>query len=104
MNKYQESAVNEITKAMTKNNQEVKYYKADDKGDFVSFVIETGIPNDEGTAASLLCRDRRHFFIGKRGGIQLVTVSQSLKTKNFYTGEKIGKRVCFFDAVHTLAF
>jgi hypothetical protein len=104
MNKYQNSAINEITKAMTKGGNEVKFSNIEDKKYFISFVIETGMPNDEGTAASLICRDRRHFFIGKRGGIKLVSVSQSMKTKDFYTNEKIGKSVSFFDAIHTLAY
>jgi hypothetical protein len=34
----------------------------------------------------------------------LVSVSQSMKCKTFYTGNKIGKKVNFFDAIHTLAY
>jgi hypothetical protein len=104
MNKSQQATIDAITKSMTRLNQEIKISEIDDKNYFVSFSIEVGMPNDEGTAASLICRDRRHFFIGKRGGIKLVSVSQSMKCKTFYTGNKIGKKVNFFDAIHTLAY
>ena len=38
----------------------------------VSVVTEFGMVDDEGTMAAHLCRDYRHFFIGKRGGIKLM--------------------------------
>jgi hypothetical protein len=39
-------------------------------------VIETGMPNDAGTAASIFCRDHRHIRIGKRGGLTLCNPSR----------------------------
>jgi hypothetical protein len=36
-----------------------------------SILLVTGRPNDEGTNAEVLCRTRRHFFIGVRGGVQM---------------------------------
>jgi hypothetical protein len=38
-------------------------------GNDVYVTIEAGMPNDEGTMAEFLCRDRYGFFIGARGGI-----------------------------------
>jgi hypothetical protein len=38
-------------------------------GSDVYVTIETGMPNDEGTMAELVCRDNYGFFIGARGGI-----------------------------------
>lgn len=35
----------------------------------VIVVIETGMKGDEGTAASILCRSMRQFFIGPRGKV-----------------------------------
>jgi hypothetical protein len=42
-----------------------------DLGFAVSYCIEVGLPNDEGTLASLICNTYKHFFIGKRGGVTL---------------------------------
>ncbi len=33
-------------------------------------IIETGLKNDDGTLAAIFGRDRYHFCIGKRGGIE----------------------------------
>lgn len=35
----------------------------------ISVVIETGMKNDEGTAASWICRDSLQIFVGSRGGV-----------------------------------
>lgn len=40
-------------------------------GEYSLFLIlETGLINDEGTAAAIFARDHRMFMIGKRGGIR----------------------------------
>ena len=59
-------------------------------GGGVSVVVETGRIGDEGTAASILCRDYRHVRIGKRGGITLLN-AKSKSNK---------KRLGWFAAVH----
>lgn len=46
----------------------------------ISLVVEYGRKGDEGTYASLMCRDRRHFMIRKRGGIELVTLDANLQS------------------------
>lgn len=45
---------------------------------FVSFVTEYGRKNDEGTVAAIMCRDRRHFIIGLKGGVKLVGLSANM--------------------------
>lgn len=35
----------------------------------ISLVVESGLKGDEGTMASVFCRNRIHIFIGVRGGI-----------------------------------
>ena len=69
----------------------------------VSLVTEYGNKNDAGTYASLMCRDRRHFMIRARGGIELVTFDANLqssypkgvkglfKTVNYWHPKKKGK-------------
>jgi hypothetical protein len=42
-----------------------------DLGFAISYAIEVGLLNDEGTLASLICNTYKHFFIGKRGGVTL---------------------------------
>jgi hypothetical protein len=50
---------------------EIKREIISDLGFAVSYAIEVGLPNDEGTLASLICNTYKHFFIGKRGGVTL---------------------------------
>jgi len=51
-----------------------------------SLIIEIGMVGDEGTAASLLCRDYRHYIIYRGGGVALVSggVGIDLKYKKQY--------------------
>lgn len=52
-----------------KDRYEIKTLDVKENEYFVSVVIETGLKDDEGTMASIICRDRAHVFVGKRGGI-----------------------------------
>lgn len=54
---------------------EYKRFEVEDCGAFVSVVSEVGLVGDEGTAASILCRTRRHIHIGKRGGMRLMNTA-----------------------------
>ena len=45
----------------------------------VSMVTEFGRKGDEGTYAALICRDYRHFFIGPKGGITMVSAKDGKK-------------------------
>lgn len=42
----------------------------------VSLIAEIGSPNDEGTLAGVFCRETRHLFIGRRGGLTLVNAGK----------------------------
>lgn len=53
-----------------KGTYEIKRYEVDDCKYFLSVFMEVGKVGDEGTLASVLCRDNVHLFIGKRGGIR----------------------------------
>jgi hypothetical protein len=75
MNAKQTNAIEIIKKEMMGNSYEVKKEEVSDCGFFVSYTIEVGMANDEGTLASALCRNYRHFFIGNRGGVTLKSVS-----------------------------
>lgn len=44
-------------------------------------VLEVGMVSDEGTMASVFCRDYRHLWIGKRGGIELLN-PRGVKKRN----------------------
>ena len=54
------------------DNYEIKKFETKEFQYFVSLTIETGLKDDEGTMAALLCRKHRHGFIGKRGGVSIV--------------------------------
>ncbi len=43
-------------------------------GERLSVVAAYGNPNDEGTLAAIMCRDRGHFFISTGGGIEIAGV------------------------------
>lgn len=48
---------------------ELKEFTVSENKYFVSVVAEVGMKNDEGTLASILCRNRVHLYIGQRGGM-----------------------------------
>ena len=82
MTEQQASSIKYIKQYMVHGCLEVKEEDIADMGDFLSYSVVVGMPEDEGTLASVLCREYRHFFIGKRGGVQLRTVSIGNKTSN----------------------
>ena len=107
MNATQEKTIEAIKEAMLKKeslgglaNVEVKYSHVEDAKSFTSFVLEVGRVGDEGTMAEVFCRDRRHFFVGKKGGVSLVSVDKSGKLKTF--GYK--KLTGLFNSTHALPF
>ena len=53
-------------------------------GSFVSVCTTYGLPSDEGTAASIFCRDERQVFIGKRGGIKLADPKSSNHSQGMF--------------------
>lgn len=80
-----------------KDRYEVKKFEVnpispEQKRSIYSVVIEVGLKGDEGTTASIYCRNRNHFFIGRRGKIEVV------KEKH-RKGTSISKRVSLYEAV-----
>lgn len=63
---------------------EVKYENIDDSYPrFVSFSCEVGLPNDEGTMASIFARDRIQIFIGRSGGLSTVNAEGKVVRGNW---------------------
>lgn len=54
------------------DNYEIKEFKIEEFDAFISLSIVTGMKDDAGTMAALLCRKYRLGFIGKRGGVSIV--------------------------------
>lgn len=75
MTKAQELTIEKIKKEIPrfdfydKDDYEIKKFEVEENEYFVSVYFVTGIKNDEGTMAGVLCRKHRHCFIGKNGGI-----------------------------------
>ena len=63
-------AITQCQLAKLWDRQEVKVFEVRQHGGFVSVYVEVGRIGDEGTLASVFCRYRGHFFIGRRGKIQ----------------------------------
>jgi len=53
-------------------NHEYKRFDVEVKHGQVYLLTEVGRKNDEGTAAAILCRTRRHIAIGPRGALKLL--------------------------------
>ena len=105
MNSAQTKTIEEVKAAMLKKaslggriETEIKKLAIEENKFFVSLAIEVGGVGDEGKMTSVLCRDYRHIFIGKRGGVQLMSVSMGSKFKSFRQNSVTG----FFNTIHTL--
>lgn len=91
MNAKQERAIEAIRKEIVRRQSngppeacEFKTWKVteDPDTDLVFLVSEYGSKTDEGTMASLICRDYRHFKIGPSGGVKLISLSTNLRTSD----------------------
>jgi hypothetical protein len=71
MTKSQSKALGRIKDALARlyPRHEIKHWSVTSAGRSLSVVAETGLPDDEGTCASLFCRNRLHVFVGPRGGL-----------------------------------
>lgn len=78
MTKRQEVMIQKIKRYIEENDMfknspdyEFKEFSVEetDYGTVIVYSV-TGMKNDEGTMASILCRNTRHIFIGKRGGLR----------------------------------
>lgn len=50
-------------------NGELKKFEVEEHEYFVSVIVVVGSVGDEGTLASIMCREDAHIFIGKRGKV-----------------------------------
>ena len=60
---------------------EYKRFEVVEENGYVFVVSEVGLKNDEGTYACILCRERRHIAIGKRGGMKLLNTGRYSKSE-----------------------
>jgi hypothetical protein len=51
---------------------------------YVFITITTGLPNDEGTYASVFARDYRHVMVGAKGGITLLNAKTVVKNRGLF--------------------
>jgi len=77
---------------------EYKRWEVSDEGPFVALLSEVGMVGDEETMASVLCRTRRHIFIGPRGGLKLVNAARyDTRRKRFvYSAPVCGRKVVYW--------
>lgn len=87
MTQAQERAVRKIRKLtdgiMFGDEWEIKEWTVHENEYFVSVIVETGMKNDEGTLASVFCRERAQLFIGKRGGIRYPVYKKKYVERRF---------------------
>jgi len=78
MTKWQEIEIKRILKWVEEHDlykndpdHEIKIFETQetDYGTVIVY-IESGLKNDAGTMAAVLCRTRRHIFIGPKGGLK----------------------------------
>ena len=87
MTKEQKRTVNRIRRDAEyhffySEDYEFKKWEVTENEYFVSVVFVVGMKGDEGTLASIICRDRAQLFIGKRGGVTY-PVTKHLKNGEF---------------------
>lgn len=67
------------------NKFEIKTFEINVNGfGIVDLYFVTGMIDDEGTLAGILCRKYRHVFIGKRGGLSMVSDKGSIRNINHF--------------------
>ena len=54
------------------------------KYEFVYVSCTTGLVGDEGTMASVLCREHRHIHIGKRGAVKLTNAKVKKHSRGIF--------------------
>lgn len=95
MTQAQERRVEMIRKEIEKEffpmhrNPEVKQFQVEElECGIVSLIAEVGSVNDSGTYAAILCRERIHVFIGRKGSISYYPYS----IKNGCKAKHLGRR------------
>lgn len=87
MTREQERMVNHIREDAKErffysDEYEFKKWEVTETKYFVAVVFCIGMKGDEGTLASIICRDQAQLFIGKRGGVTY-PVSKQLKNGEY---------------------
>lgn len=100
MNKAQERAVERIRTgafeafdhSRGEGKYEIKKFEVNEHEYFVSVYAVVGMVGDEGTMAEIICRNKVHFFVGKRGGVTYPVWNEKKRqqvcrqfTGNYYT-------------------
>jgi len=67
----QRKAAERVIAGVTGGRREIKKLEITrmDGNSYVTLYVEAGLPNDEGTLASIFARDEAHVQVGPRGGI-----------------------------------
>jgi hypothetical protein len=75
MTKHQQEVIEIIKEVMIERGRlEIKEEICSELGfNKLSFVLRVGVPNDAGSLAALICSVHKHFIIGARGGVKLVS-------------------------------
>ena len=75
--------------ALYTDSYEVKELEVKDSYGDAYVTVTTGVKNDEGTMAEVLCRDTYIFFIGRRGGIFQFNDNYRKVYRKYYQVEKL---------------
>ena len=97
MTKSQEKAIERIRKLVEseiRDRYEIKVWEIKEYETFVSVYVVYGLKNDEGTLAQLVCRDKAHLFVGKRGGITYPIYKKGKQITRQFKGYSILQAVC----------
>lgn len=75
LNPAQRKAAEHIIAKTTGERKEIKKLEITRYDDcrYVTMYVEAGLPNDEGTMASVFARDTAHVQVGPRGGVTDLT-------------------------------
>jgi hypothetical protein len=74
LNPAQRRAADRLISSVTFRDFEIKKLSITryDNNKHVTLYVESGLPNDEGTAAAIFGRFERHVLIGSRGGVKKI--------------------------------
>lgn len=107
MTNQQENVVKRIKEELersffygSKEDYEVKQFEVSEFKYFVSVYAVVGMKNDNGTLASVYCRDTIHVFIGKKGGITY-PVHKKLKNGSY---KNYTKRLTSIGCLHSVSY
>lgn len=81
LTKAQIQAITKIQLNRLGDGKELKAFRVSNEGTFASVSIVVGLKSDEGTMASILCRDRGHFFVRRGGKIEAVDPTDENRAK-----------------------